>query len=90
MAAAVDNVVAAVAASDTVVNSAIVYINSVPQLIQTAVTAALNGGATAAELAPLTALVTDLQAKSSALQAALTANTPTPPVPVVPPTPVTP
>lgn len=76
MAKVIDDLVAAVAAEDTIVDSAIVFINGVPGLIQAAVTQALANGATAAELAPLTAVVTDLQAKSSALQAALTANVP--------------
>ena len=75
----IDDLVTAVAAEDTVVNSAIVYIKSVPGLIQAAVDRAVAGGATAAQLAPLTGLVSDLQAKSAALQAALTANTPSAP-----------
>lgn len=76
MAKAVDDVVAAVAAENTVVDSAIAFINSVPKLITDAVTTALANGATAAELAPLTVLAADIAAKTSALKTALTANVP--------------
>jgi hypothetical protein len=85
MAGPLDALVAAVAAEDTVIQGAITFINGVPALITAAVTAALAGGATPAQLAPLTGLVTDLQNQTAAITAALTANTP--PAPVVPPAP---
>lgn len=76
----IDDLVAAVAAEDTVIDSAVVYIQGVPALIKTAVDAALVGGATAAELAPLTTLISDTTTKAAALTKAMTDNTPTPPV----------
>ncbi len=72
----VDDVVAQVAATVGVEASAITFINSVPTLISTAVTAAIANGATAAQLAPLTKVVSDLKTSAGALQAALTANAP--------------
>lgn len=74
--AAIDAVIANVAAEDTVVDSAIVFINGVPKLITDAVAAAVANGATAAQLAPLTDLATGLTTKTAALKAALMANTP--------------
>lgn len=74
----IDALVAQVQASDTVFDSAVAFINGVPGLISAAVAQALAGGATAAQLAPVTAVATDIKAKSDAIQAALTANTPTP------------
>lgn len=62
----------------TVFDSALAFINSVPGLISTAVAAAVANGATEAELAPFTQLNADLSAKRDAVQAALLANTPTP------------
>lgn len=79
MASPIDTVIAAATAENTVVDSAIVFINSVPGLIQAGIQQALAGGATAAQLAPLNDLATEMDAKKAALQAALTANTPTPP-----------
>ncbi len=72
----IDDLVAAVAAEDTVIDSAVTFINGVPALIQTAIDKAIAGGATAAQLAPVTAVVADVTAKAAALEAALTANTP--------------
>ena len=63
---------------ETVVDSAIAYIQGVPGLIQAAIDAATNAGATAQQLAKIVELKTKLDAKGAALQAALTANTPTP------------
>lgn len=68
-----------VAAETTEVASAIVFINGVPALITNAVNAALAAGATAEQLAALTALSTSLEAETPALTAALTANAPAAP-----------
>lgn len=76
MAASVDALVTTVAALDTVVDSAVALINGFSQRLTDAINAALAGGATAAELAPLTALNTDLQNKKQALADAVAANTP--------------
>jgi len=59
----------------TVEDGAITFINGVPGLIADAVAKALANGATADELKPVSDLGTELQAKSDALQAAITANT---------------
>lgn len=80
MAKAVDDLVAAVAAKDTVDDSVMVYIAGVPKLVTDAVTAAMANGATAAELAPITAVIADLQARGTAMAAAIVANTPVGPV----------
>lgn len=70
-----------IAATDTVIDSAVVLINGIQAQIATAVQAAIANGATAAELAPLTDLNAGLKAKTDALAAAVQANTPTPPAP---------
>lgn len=75
MSAEVDAILAEITATETVLDSAVVYIQSVPGLIHDAVAAATANGATAAELAPLTALATELQGKADAVKAAITANT---------------
>lgn len=59
--------------------SVLAFVSSVPGMIQAAVDAALAGGATAAELAPFTALSADLTAKTAAIVAAITPNTPVTP-----------
>jgi len=79
MAANLQPVIDEMTAADTVMDAASVFIGSVPGLIKTAVDAAIQGGATAAELQPVTDLGVTLKAKSDALAAALAANTPTPP-----------
>ena len=56
--------------------SAIVVLNGIAGRIQAAVDAALQGGATAAELAPVQTEVDALKASSDALAAAVAANTP--------------
>ena len=76
MAKSVDDLVASVAAEDAVVDSAVLLLNGITQRIADAIAAALAGGATAAELAPLTTLNADIQAKTAALSAAVAANTP--------------
>jgi hypothetical protein len=64
--AAIDDLQAAVAAEDTVIDSAITLINGIPALI----------AAAGVDPAKLTALQADITAKSTALAAAVTANTP--------------
>jgi hypothetical protein len=73
---------AAVAAEDTVIDSAIALIGGIPALVSKAVADALtaNGVADAAAQAAADAAAADIQGKTSALQTALTANTPNPPV----------
>jgi len=70
---------AAVTKAKGAMESATVLINGIAARIQDAVNAALAGGATAAELAPIQAEVDALNADSSALAAAVAAN-PVPPV----------
>lgn len=67
--------------------SAIIVLNGLQARIQAAVDAALEGGATAAQLAPVSAINADLKASADALAAAIAANTisPVPPVPPAPP-----
>lgn len=76
--AAIDALVSDVAALGTVADSAIALLNGITARIAAAIAAALAGGATAAELAPLTALHTDLTVKTQQLADAVLANTPTP------------
>lgn len=57
--------------AETVEDAAIVYIQGVPGLIAAAVQQALDNGATAEQLVPVSNLGNDLKAKSDALQAAL-------------------
>jgi hypothetical protein len=71
---------AAVAAEDTVIDSAITLIGGIPQVVSDAVKAALlaAGTADAAAQTAADAAAADIQGKTTALQTALTANTPTP------------
>ena len=69
--AAIDDLQAAVAAEDTVIDSAIALINGIPALIAAAGT----------DPAKLAALQADITAKSGALAAAVAANTPAAPAP---------
>ncbi len=55
--------------------SAVLLINGFAARVQAAVDAALAGGATAAELAPIQAEVDAMKASADALAAAVTANT---------------
>ena len=80
----IDQLVTAVAALDTVIASAEALINGISAQITAAVAAALAGGATAAQLVPLTSLATDLANQTAALSAAITANTPPVPAPTPP------
>ena len=75
----IDDLVASVAAEDTVIDSAIALINGIAQRLADGIAAALAGGATAAQLQALNDLKTDVDGKSAALSAAVVANTPTPP-----------
>lgn len=75
-----------VTATQGVLDSATVFINGVPGLIQAAVDKAIAGGATAAQLAPLSQLASDMKAKSDALTAAIAANSPAPTPPAPAPT----
>jgi hypothetical protein len=67
--AQIDDLQAAVAAEDTVIDSAITLIQGIPALI----------AAAGVDPAKLAALQSDITAKSSALAAAVTANTPATP-----------
>jgi hypothetical protein len=66
---AIDDLQAAVAAEDTVIDSAITLIQGIPALI----------AAAGVDPAKLAALQSDITAKSSALASAVAANTPAPP-----------
>lgn len=68
--------IAAVTRATTVQASATELINGFSSRLQAAVDQALANGATAEELAPLSDLATALDASSTALQDAVTANTP--------------
>ena len=66
--AAIDDLQAAVAAEDTVIDSAVTLLNGIPALI----------AAAGVDPAKLTALQTDIQAKTASLAAAVLVGTPTP------------
>ncbi len=80
MAADLQPVIDEITATNTVIDGAIVYVQSVPGLITAAVDAAIAGGATAAQLQPVSDLAATLKTKADALAAAMTANTPQPPL----------
>ncbi len=69
-----DNLAAAVTKIEGVADSAIALINGIAARIQAAVDAAIAGGATAADLAPVQAEVDGLNAKADALAASVAAN----------------
>ena len=73
----IDDLTAAVAAEDTVIDSAVTLLNGIPALIAAAGT----------DQAKLTALQSDITAKTTALAAAVLANTPTPAASAPPVTP---
>jgi hypothetical protein len=75
MAADLQPLINEITEADTVIDSAVVFINGVPGLIAAAVAQALQNGATAAELKPVTDLGDTLKAKAQALKDALAANT---------------
>ncbi len=68
-----------ITAAGTVIDGAVVFVQGVPGLIQTAIDAATAGGATAAQLAPVQAVADDIAAKAAVLQAAMLAGTPSAP-----------
>jgi hypothetical protein len=72
----IDALTAQVTAQLTVEQSALTLINGFTARMQAAVTAALAGGATAADLAPITAELSTMQSSATALSAAVVANTP--------------
>lgn len=72
----IDDLVQEVSEDLTVMDGAITFIKGVPDLVQAAIDKALANGATEAQLAPVTQVVTELQAKRQALQDALAANVP--------------
>ncbi len=74
-----DDLKAQVESTETVEASALALINGITARIESAVSTAIAGGATAAQLAPITDEVTALKASSDALSAAITANTPAAP-----------
>lgn len=71
-----DALAAQVKAATDAEDSATLLINGIAARIQAAVDAAIAGGATAAELAPVQAEVDALKVSSDALSAAVVANTP--------------
>lgn len=77
----ITNLTAAVQAEQTVNQSAITLINGFAAQLAAAVAAAQAAGATTAQLASLSALSTEIAANSTALSAAVSANTPAPPAP---------
>jgi hypothetical protein len=66
---------AEVAEIKTTIDSAIATIKGIKGAIRDAVAKAMENGATAAELEPLSALVTELDSKDKELAAAIAANT---------------
>lgn len=63
-----------IAQTEGVEDSAIAFIVGVPKLLADGIAAALANGATEADLQPLTALKTELEAKRQALAAAIVAS----------------
>jgi hypothetical protein len=72
----IDALAAEVAEDTTIMESATTLINGISDRITAAVAAALAGGATAAQLAPLTDLAAALDSSSNKLRDAVSANTP--------------
>lgn len=81
---AINTLAADVAAEQTVEQSAITLLNSIPQLIKDAVAAAQAAGATPAQLAALDALATSIEGNTPLLAKAVTDNTPAAPPPTDP------
>lgn len=71
-----DALAAQVTQNTSVEASALAVINGIAARIQAAVDAAIAGGASAADLAPVTDEIAALKASSDALSAAVQANTP--------------
>jgi hypothetical protein len=74
-----DALTAQVTATTTVEQSALTFINGEAARIQAAVNAALAGGATAADLAPVQAEIDAMKASAASISAAIVANTPAAP-----------
>jgi hypothetical protein len=74
--AILDDLAAQVKATTDAEDAAILLLNGIAARIQAAVDAALVGGATAAQLAPVQDEVNALKAKTDELSAAVVANTP--------------
>lgn len=72
----ITDLTAQVTSTETVIDGATTLINGFQARLDAAIAAALNGGATAEQLAPLTGLSSDLKTHSDALSAAVVANTP--------------
>lgn len=70
----IDAEIATVRETEGVIDSAVALINTIAQKIADAVAAALDGGATKAELQPLTDLQAELKAKADSLASAVAAN----------------
>jgi hypothetical protein len=66
-----EDTIATMTDAETVMDAAVVFIDGVPAALQKAVDEALNGGATAAQIAPFVALNTEFTAKAAALKKAL-------------------
>lgn len=71
----IDQVIQQMTAATTIEDGAIAFINGVPGMIQEAVAKAIENGATAEQLQPVSDIGAQLEAKSNALQEALNANT---------------
>lgn len=71
-----DALAAQVTANTSAEASAVTVLNGVAARIQAAVDAAIAGGASAADLAPVTDEIAAMKASSDALAAAIAANTP--------------
>lgn len=76
MSADLSQEIEAITAAVTVIDSAIVLVRSIPDLIATAVAAAVENGATAEQLQPFTELSDILNEKQAELAQAMLANTP--------------
>lgn len=71
----IDQVIQQMTNATTIEDGAIAFINGVPGMIQEAVAKAIENGATAEQLQPVSDIGAQLEAKSNALQEALNANT---------------
>lgn len=72
----IDDLVAQATVNESVEDSAVIVLNGLQARIDAAVQAALAGGATADQLAPVAQISADLKAHADALAAAVAANTP--------------
>jgi hypothetical protein len=72
----IENLRAEIARNTAVDASAVLLINGIAARVQAAVDKAIANGATAAELAPITAELAALAASNTELAAAVAANTP--------------